>query len=153
MTGMKNIRGMVQGFAIGATVTAALMLGLPALTAPASPSEDMDRLAATFGVEIVWTETSPCTSAIPDARGCYFAATPSRIYVSPTTKPTSMRQVVLHEIGHAIQGRLGLPRGECAADRFANSLGARMGDYCDIHVIELAPGNLYGPSGYPLEGP
>lgn len=126
---MSRFRGQVQGFAVGAAVVAALMFGLPALTGLNSPSEDMDELAAQFDVEIVWSNVNPCTPSGP-AHGCYLNATPSLIYVSPDMPAEFLRYTVLHEIGHVVQQRLWLPPSECAADRFAQSLGTIKGAYC-----------------------
>ena len=113
---------------MGAAVIAAVMLGLPAILAPASPLKDMDEMAATFGVEIVWTSVSPCQGIRTDAIGCHIELTPSRIYVSPDLTASDTRYIVLHEIGHVVQSRLGIPLDECEADNFARSLGAVVGE-------------------------
>lgn len=119
----------VQGFVTGAAVMAGLMLGLPLMTAPQSPSEDLDAIAAMFDVEIVWTDESPCKRSEQRAIGCFFAPTPSLIYVSPNLADET-RDTVLHELGHVMQWRVGLPRSEEGADAFGRwYLWSSRGDY------------------------
>lgn len=115
--GMKH---RVQGFVTGAAVMAGLMLGLPHMTAPLSPSEDWDGIAELFAVQIVWTESNPCMLTGQQVNGCFTASTPSMIYVSPSLDKTSTRELVLHEIGHVMQWRLGMPPSEPGADVFSD---------------------------------
>ena len=118
----------VQGFAIGAAFVAALMIGLPLIGVP-SPSPSLDKFAASIGVEIAWAPVTPCTITKPQSLGCYLPATPDVIYVVPSSGKNN-KQVVLHELAHVMQHRLGLWLNECDADRLANTLGAHSGEYC-----------------------
>ena len=118
----------VQGFVIGAAAVAAIMVGLPLMSAP-SPTPSLDEFAASIGVEIAWAPVTPCTFAKPQSLGCYLPATPDVIYVVPSSSKNN-KQVVLHELAHVMQHRLGLWLNECDADRLANTLGAHSGEYC-----------------------
>ena len=119
----------VQGFAVGAATVAALMVGLPMLSSP-SPDPSLDEFAESVGVEIVWSPVTPCTVTKPQSLGCFSLSTPDVIYVVPSSNKKN-NQVVLHELAHVMQHRLGLWLNECDADRLANTLGAHSGDYCD----------------------
>lgn len=126
-----NIRGQVQGFAIGAAVMAAVMLGAPSvLNATQSHPHSADEIAATFGVKIVWS-VLPCKIALPtETEGCFLPDTPNVIYVDPASQgELRLHQTVLHELGHVVQQRLGIKRSECGADRFAMSLGSIGGNH------------------------
>jgi hypothetical protein len=118
---MFKLRGRVQGFAIGAAVMAGVMLGVPALLPPHSPAVDANQMAAEFNVHITWQDTVECS--VPDALGCFHEDTPDTIYVKTGLDKSEMRYVILHEIGHVSQYRLGLEFNECNADEFARSLG------------------------------
>ena len=89
-------------------------------------STQYDEIARDFGVTIVWD-----TSLVPSCGdyGCHTVLTPNVIYVSPDLGDGTMR-IVLHELGHVMQWRLGIPKDECGADQFAASLGAGWGSYC-----------------------
>lgn len=82
-------------------------------------------IASQFGVTVQIVEDPPCGES-----GCFLRATPDVIYVKEGLGAEWFRYVVLHEIGHVIQYRLGLPMDECAADRFAQSMGSEHGGYC-----------------------
>lgn len=125
-----NIRGQVQGFAIGAAVTAAIMIGGPQLLSAHPAETDATKIAAAFNVKIVWTTLSPCSAIRENIDGCFSPKTPATIYVSPTLNPANEYYIVLHEIGHVLQHRLGVVEDECAADRFAQSMRSTLGYYC-----------------------
>src|SRR5690554_4482123 len=93
---------------------------------PASAA-DMEELAARFDATIVWTDSDRNCGV-----GCFWADTPNVIYVSPGMDAESTRHVVLHEIGHVLHHRVGMPVDECAADLFAQSMGSTMGGYCPV---------------------
>lgn len=103
--------------AVGGVIT------LTALSANA-PETDPETIAAEFGISVVWfTDEPPCgTSDL--TIGCYDTDTPTVIYVAEGLAPDVERSVILHEIGHALRDRLGLPNDECAADKFAESMSA-----------------------------
>ena len=112
----------VQGFAVGAATVAAIMVGLPMLSA-SSPNPELDEFAASLGVDIVWTSLNPCKLHRSDNIGCFVVATPNTIYVEPSIKNPGMDTfAVLHELGHVMQNRRGLPLDEKGADRMAWAL-------------------------------
>ena len=115
-----NIRGQVQGFAIGAAVMAAVMVGFPASTSAPVATNPYATIAAEFNVTIQWQTVGLCG---PGTTGCFDPTTPNVIYVKTGMDANETRYVVLHEIGHASQYRMGLPLDECNADEFARSLG------------------------------
>lgn len=86
-------------------------------SATIAETTDLDELAAQFGVTIVWTDDDRNCGL-----GCYRRTTPDVIYVEPGHPDAKMRHVVLHEVGHALHHRLGLPPSEDAADRFAEAM-------------------------------
>lgn len=89
---------------------------------------DMEALAERFDVSIVWTgDERNCGGG-----GCFSSATPGVIYVKPGLDAVSTRHLVLHELGHVLHYRVGLGLDECAADRFAQSMGSTGGTYCPI---------------------
>lgn len=96
------------------------------LTNPLAPGNDAEATAERFGVNIVWDASFAGCGGV----GCFVQSTPSVIYVSPHLDDDTERRIVLHELGHAVQWRLGLALDECAADRFAESLGGGAGTYC-----------------------
>lgn len=97
------------------------MIAAPALASPpVSSANDAAKIAASFGVTIQWQDRVECEG---DALGCFETATPNTIYVKTGMDPSETRYVVLHEIGHVSQNRLGLDLNECNADEFARSLG------------------------------
>lgn len=89
-----------------------------ARTAAINEATDLDELAARFGVTIVWTDDDRNCGL-----GCYRRSTPDVIYVEPGHDAAKTRHIVLHEVGHALHHRLGLPSSESDADRFAESMG------------------------------
>lgn len=125
-----NIRGQIQGFAIGAAVMAAVMIGGPALLSSHADVSDATKIAATFGVKIVWSPLSPCILDGPEFTGCFDDHTPNTIYMKPGMDRANEYYVALHEIGHVLQHRLGKILNECDADRFAQSMGSTLGYYC-----------------------
>lgn len=84
-----------------------------------------DEIAAQFGVTVQVVSETPCGLA-----GCFLRATPDTIYIEPGFDGEELRYLILHEIGHVIQHRLGIPLDECGADRFAQSMGSTFGAYC-----------------------
>lgn len=126
-----NTKSTIQGIAIGAALTAAVMIGIPALLSAHQPTENYTQIAEDFGVTIVWTPVTPCAiTGGTHVIGCFVPTTPNTIYVQPNLPEGKTRYSVLHEIGHVMQWRLGRQLGECAADRFAQSLGSTGGNYC-----------------------
>lgn len=96
----------------------------------AMPTTNGSDLGSAFGVTVVWfdPDESPCADG---NAGCFKSQTPNVVYVQRDLGEFE-RSVVLHEIGHAIQHRLGLGSDECAADQFAASLGATWFGYADV---------------------
>jgi hypothetical protein len=122
---MRNdIWAYVAGVASGAAVAGLLWFGF-ALANPTSADNDPEAMAAQFDIAIVWS-TAPCEGAL----GCHWTQTPDVIYVDPTLDAAQTKHVVLHELGHVMQYRLGLPNDQCGADRFAESLGGGAPTYC-----------------------
>jgi len=111
----------VQGFAIGAATIAAIMVGLPMLSAP-TPAPELDEFADSLGIQIVWTKHHPCE--IYGNIGCFTQTTPNVVYVEPDLGEDVTRYVLLHEVAHVLQFRLGEPLKECKADHIAALLGA-----------------------------
>lgn len=80
-------------------------------------TSNLDELAAQFGVTVVWTDDDRNCGL-----GCYRRDTPNVIYVEPGHSDAKMRHIVLHEVGHALHHRLGLPSSEAGADLFADAM-------------------------------
>lgn len=109
-------------FALGVAAAVVLTIGL----ATSERGEDAEAIADSFGVTIVWdTHLVPSCGAF----GCHTPLTPDVIYIAPDLG-TDTRRIVLHELAHVLQWRLGLPKDECDADRFAAALGEPWGSYC-----------------------
>jgi hypothetical protein len=89
---------------------------------PSDPTTDTDQIASQFSVTIHWSKKLTCGTV--DAGGCTFAHSTKDIYVLGGLPAEQTRSVILHEIGHVMQNRLGQPADECKADEFARSLGA-----------------------------
>ena len=108
---------------------AGIMLGAPALASPhvfpTEPLTDPTAIAAAFDAKIV-RNTDGCgtpTKSYIEVVGCASSTAHDTIYVSPDLEGEKLRYVVLHELGHVMQFRLGIERDECQADVFASSLG------------------------------
>lgn len=115
--------GVVSVLAVVAAALAALVFSAPSNAAVA------DDLAGRFDVEVVWFgESSPCGEA-SERGGCWQRVTPDVIYVQSGFDADTTRSIILHEIGHVVQYRLGIPMDECQADLFAISLGATWTGY------------------------
>jgi hypothetical protein len=93
-------------------------------------AHDADSIAAKFDVQIVWQNRVLCAGPDDRVAGCFTPAAPDTIFVRTGQTPELERYIVLHELGHVIQYRLGLDRDECGADRFAQSMGSTYGNYC-----------------------
>jgi Zn-dependent peptidase ImmA (M78 family) len=106
------------------------MIGGPALLTAHPAERDSTQIAASFGVNIVWAKHSPCELQGDVFLGCFTAATPNTIYVAPDMSDANEYYIVLHEIGHVLQHRLGNMQDECAADRFAQSMRSNLGMTC-----------------------
>jgi len=110
-------------------------LNTPSTTTPCFPATYPDTgntLAQQFHVAIIWTADWRNCGATPlqQSGGCWRSDTPNTVYIAPDMEPHSGVYIIRHEIGHAILNRLGMPNTECAADRFAQSLGSEVGDFC-----------------------
>lgn len=117
------VGGAVTVLAIAAGVLVAIFFSRP--SAAAVP----DDLASRFDVTVVWfDDESPCGAAT-DFSGCFITGTPDVIYVASGFDADLTRSIILHEIGHVLQYRLGLPEDECKADEFARSMGATWTGY------------------------
>ena len=112
----------VQGFAVGAATVAAIMVGLPMLSA-SSPNPELDEFAASLGVDIIWTGTHPCLLKDPIYRACYTIFLPDTIFIDPAVAEYNQRFLVFHEIAHVLQHRLGEERDECQAYQIADAIG------------------------------
>ena len=119
----------VQGFITG-ILLAAIAVGGYLLIPGQSPEPELDEFASSLGIQIRWSTITRCSIKDPNAVGCFEPDTPDVIWVSPDLEPRKTRHIVLHEIGHAIHFRLGMPTSECRADRFAQSMGSKQGFYC-----------------------
>jgi Zn-dependent peptidase ImmA (M78 family) len=123
--------GRIHAFVAGAVTVLALVAGallIWVLSAPAHSAESED-LASRFDVTVVWfDDNSPCGDTTEHG-GCWQRATPDVIYVQSGFDPDVERSMILHEIGHVLQHRLGLPLDECKADEFARSMGATWSGY------------------------
>lgn len=121
-----------MAFLLGVLVTAFVVVMVAQSTAQASAeasavaeartvalndASDLDELAARFGVTIVWTDDDRNCGL-----GCYRRGTPDVIYVEPGHDVVKTRHIVLHEVGHALHHRLGLPTSEEDADQFADAM-------------------------------
>lgn len=104
-----------------------------AFTMYANPggAHDSESIAEKFGVTIVWQTRVFCAGPDDRVAGCFLPATPDTIYVRVDQVSDLEHYIVLHEIAHVIQYRLGQDRDECGADRIAQSLGASYGNYCE----------------------
>lgn len=116
------------GGSFGAGLTGvALVLGYMIVTAP--PVATANDVAGQMGVSIVW-DSSGCSQP---STACFSRFTPDVIYVDQSVAGTWYeRDVILHELGHVLQYRFGLPLDECHADQIARDLGATWTGYdCD----------------------
>jgi hypothetical protein len=118
----------LTAFAAGAVAALAVCAGalglIAANAAPTRPAAESNEIAAEFAVEVGWFDdtNNPCPTET--SLGCYISEEdPDVIYVREDLGPLT-DSVILHEIGHVMQGRLGLPFDECGADDFARSMGA-----------------------------
>lgn len=119
--------GLCLGLVVAVGVAAFAVVNAFGIRSPGTAEE----LAGTFGATISWfTDPSETPCEQVDAAGCYSPRNPDVIYISKGLQPDVQRYAILHEIGHMVQSRLGMPIDECAADRFAQSLGATYGPYC-----------------------
>lgn len=114
---------------VGSLAGVACVLLSLLIAQPARGAETPNTVAAQFGITVITEQHLSCGGSFRVA-GCFRPATPDTIYVQAGLDPDFENYVVLHEIGHAMANRLGLPPDECQADRFAQSLGAQMGNYC-----------------------
>ncbi|HWL59283.1 MAG TPA: hypothetical protein VNQ48_00160 [Microbacteriaceae bacterium] len=114
---------MVVGLLAGALVTVCAWISVELVEPPPASSHE---LAGRFGVDVVYVPDLVC-SGIP-ADGCYRRSTPGVIYLRPGLAEHE-RDVVLHELGHVMQDRAGVPGDECGADRIAAELGAQWFGY------------------------
>lgn len=105
-----------------ALVAAGLLAAL-FLSADPAPARQPEDIASRFDVAVVWFEgdDSPCDAG---SGGCFDPETPDVVYIMRGLDAEVERSLILHEIGHVLQFRLGLPLDECAADLFAESMGA-----------------------------
>ncbi|WP_193510491.1 hypothetical protein [Cryobacterium sp. BB736] len=127
--------GIGLGIGLGISLGAgALTIGNAAMLAHAGgASATIDEIAAEFDVQIVWTSDLRNCGA-----GCWNPATPDVVFVDPNLSESETLYAALHEIGHAAHYRLGLPSNECAADLFAQTMGAAASEakYCSMHIPE-----------------
>lgn len=115
------VAGVVSTLAIAAVALGTIAAVAASPTRPAASHA----IAAEFDVEVSgFTEaTNPCGS--PTSMGCYIAdQAPNVIYIREGLGALT-DSVILHELGHVMQKRLGLPYDECGAEEFARSLGAK----------------------------
>jgi len=117
------------GVLYGVVVSLLAVVGF-LLINPLAAHGQSNAIAEKFGVTIVWSDDGCASVGGIDPAACFNPATPSTIYVTPGLDEATTNHLVLHEIGHVMQNRLGLPNDECAADRFAQSLGSQLGYYC-----------------------
>jgi len=114
-----SLGGLVAGLALSVTTVAAFGIATNHPT-KVHPSE----LGAAFDVTVLYFEdSSPCGSGDQHA-GCFRWLEPDVIYIKAGMDPEVERSVTLHEIGHVLQYRAGVPGTECEADEIARLLGA-----------------------------
>ena len=113
--------GYLAGIASGLAISGGVVLVL-ALVNPLAAGQDPEAIAGKMDMSIVW-DASSCRD--DSAVGCFWPTTPDLIFIAPGMDAEMTRQVVLHELGHTMQFRLGLDQSECGADTFAQSLGGR----------------------------
>ena len=121
----------VQGFAVGAATIAVLMFALPMQLAP-SPAPDLEALADSVGVDVVWTSIQPCQIVI-ESDGCFTTGSPNTIYVSAMDSAEDTKYVFLHELAHVLQYRAGAELSDCNADMIAELLGAEQNRKCHVY--------------------
>lgn len=104
--------------------------GIAGMTAPfGSSSSQFDAIASAVGVSIDWDQNRLAECGGSEALGCFRPSAPGVVHVSPDLGDYT-RQVLLHELGHVLQHRLGQPLDECGADQFAASMGSDEGYHC-----------------------
>ena len=117
-----GLTGLVAGLAISLAVvgTFAYATWFPSKTDPT-------RVAESFGVTVKVVDHLECSAA--DAIGCYSPVDPNTVYILAGLEPDVERYAVLHELGHVLQERAGVPRDECGAEAIARALGATYSSY------------------------
>lgn len=104
--------------------------GFAAMTASLNASSTkFDEIASAVGVSIDWDRERLAKCGGDEALGCFRPSAPGVVHLSPDLGDYT-RQVLLHEIGHVLQHRLGQPLDECGADLFAASMGSDEGYHC-----------------------
>lgn len=127
---MNRVTSYIAGVVTALAICAAALGFVAANAAAPAAGADSNALAAEFDLEVVWydDDDQPAVCEGHDAAGCFEPRTPEVIYIQRDLGEYE-RSVMLHEIGHAVHYRLGLPADECAADAFAISLGATWTGY------------------------
>jgi hypothetical protein len=124
------VKHEVSAFIAGMCVMLAIVVGITFIVTTLNPTAadgSPESIAQKFGVEIVWDADLHLRCG---GYACFSPATPDLIYVKPGLSDDETKRVVLHELGHVVEYRLGIPLDECNADRFAAALGATWGSYC-----------------------
>lgn len=121
---MQTFFTYLAGFASALAVAGIVWLGFT-LANPLAAGNDAEAIASQFHVAVVWDATG-CSGA----PGCHWTQTPDVIYLEPGRDAAATRQTALHELGHVMQYRLGLPADQCGADRFAEALGGGEPTHC-----------------------
>jgi hypothetical protein len=94
----------------------------PTETPVFSPASSVHEISEHFGIRVTYFAVSPCGDT-DHVLGCWSSANPDIVWVSAEIRdPDLERWVILHEIGHALHHRMGIPGSECAADMFARSM-------------------------------
>lgn len=119
------LAGAITGLAIGTVVLTIAIASTTIHVEKTSPSD----IAAQFGVTVHYFKDARCGGAA-DAAGCTLPGSTDTIYIQSGLPADVTRSATLHELGHIMQNRLGLPNDECKADQFARSLGATALAYC-----------------------
>lgn len=126
---MKSFREIIQGATLVALMVTATLYVIPSVMAPADHLATTNPIASQYGVSINWNKDDLAFACSPIALGCFVEHTPTVIYVSPDLGDYT-EQVILHELGHVMQYRNGVPMDECGADQFAALMGSDEGYNC-----------------------
>lgn len=121
--GVVFVVALIAGLMLGVSV---MVVAPPLYNATPTVTGEMEELAAEFGVSIVWTDSTHPESPGP---GSFDPETPNLIYVSSEMDEGATHHTVLHEAGHAMQHRMGVPYDECGAEDFARVMGSTYYSY------------------------
>jgi len=108
------LAGFASALALVAVTVALVGANFGAFAAP-HKADGYDAIAKQIGLTITWKVPPTCDNSY----GCFTPLTPDVIYVSPNLRQSETYRIVLHEMGHVMQYRMGMAQNECKADQFA----------------------------------